>query len=122
MTHMRLLPVSLNEDETKNYALKLADICAKRKAVEEERKKAAGEFNQKIKATNETIQDLVDAIQNGFEEKEVECDERKNLENNTMETIRLDNNEIIDTRELTADEMNVDLFDDDGENPDSNED
>lgn len=116
MTEFRLLPVSLNKKEIESYALKLAEVCAHRTQVEDERKKAMGDFNQQIKADNETIKNLVEAIQNGYEEKDIECDYKKNPEAGTMETIRLDTREVIDTRPLEANELNEEMDFGDGDN------
>ena len=115
MTVFKLLPVSLDKAEVESRALKLAETCAKRTEVEGARKKAMGDFNQKIKAANEEIERLVESIQNGFQEEDVECDFRKNTESGMMETVRLDTMEVIDTRPLEGNELNENMFDGEGE-------
>lgn len=118
----KILPVNLGQKEIETYALQLAEVCAKRSEVEADRKKAAGEFNQKIKAHTESIENLVSAIQEGFEERDVECDWRRNNEKGFMELVRMDTREVVETREMTEQELNQDIFEkgeneDDSDNP-----
>lgn len=112
MTENRLLKVKLTDEEKEEYLKKLSAACVSLTKHETERKDFAGKINQKIKADREDMDCISEAVESGFEERDVECDQRKNNESGCMETIRLDTGEVIKSRDLTSHELNGDLFED----------
>jgi len=86
-------------------------VSGKHLEIEGERKQSIGAFNQKIKAAKEEMQNTVKAILDGYEDREVECDWRRNNEKGVMEQIRMDTKEVVGSREMTAEELNRDIFD-----------
>lgn len=108
--HSRLLEVKLTKKEVSEYAEKLAQSCVTRIETEAEKKEVTGNYNAQLKNINKDISALSEAIQNGYEERDVECDERVNGEKNIVEIIRLDTQEVIDARDIEQDDIQENLL------------
>ena len=111
MKQYRSLKVQLHSDEIAQRLKLLGDASSGLLAAEIERKAVAGEFNQAIKAFKQEIKNICSARDSGYEERDVECDIRKNVKKKTMELIRLDDNSVVESRPMEGNEFNADLFD-----------
>jgi len=115
MTHFRLLEVPLNPEQVASYGNELSQACIKYGEVNAERKKINSEYNDKLKELQKTIDTLSANIQNGFEEKDVECDERLNKKDQKVEIIRLDSMAVVETRDIESEDLQEDLLEGEGE-------
>jgi len=116
MSVFKLLECPLNPEEVLANSHKLAEASLDKIRVEAEKKEANAEFGSQLKDLSKEIERLSKAMQDGFEEREVECDYRKNPEAGVMETIRLDTMAVIDSRPLEGNELN-ETMDFDGKQP-----
>lgn len=111
MKQYRSLKVELHSEEVAERLKLLGDASSGLLAAEIERKKVAGEFNQQIKAFKQEIKNICSARDSGYEDRDVECDIRKNTKKKTMELVRLDDNTVVESRPMEGNEFNADLFD-----------
>lgn len=100
MTEIRLLKCELSAEE-KDSAFKALQRATKEQfAAEADRKRYAGEINQRLKAAKQRIQEANDAAENGCEMRDVEVDTVIDEKAKTVKTVRLDTNEVLETRPL----------------------
>lgn len=111
MSHLKLLPVELDEEKKTEYLNQFVELSGEREELEKKRSETAKEFTRAIKSKDESMKILRQAIVEGSEEQEVECDYRKVRERGVMQEIRLDTKQVISERDLEPDEMNENMFD-----------
>jgi hypothetical protein len=92
----RELPVTLNDGELQTYGKMLAEKVREEELAEEKKKQITSEQATKIKAIRNDIKRIADARAKGEELRPVRCAER--LHGNVIEIVRLDRNEVVDTR------------------------
>jgi len=100
----------LSEHEKIDYSKILADKCVKRAGLLEEKKAVSAGFNQQIKEIDEIIEQKSLAVHNGSEIRDVMCHYAIDRDSGKAELIREDTGEIVETRALTAQELQEDLF------------
>ena len=83
--------------------------------VESEKKAANTDFNGSIKLHKRRIRELYGAIVSGVETQTVQVFDRTDERRGCVEVVRVDTNEVLDTRPLTNEERQGDLFGEDGE-------
>jgi hypothetical protein len=102
------LYVSLDDDEvavrTKTLTQKLDEV----ENVEYQRKEANARYRDDLKYLKASIHDLNDAVKHRRERRDVRCEWRR-VTGNMMHLVRLDTEEVIETRAMTADERQEDL-------------
>jgi predicted phage-related endonuclease len=81
--------------------------------VEGEKAAEMNEFNSQLKGLRKQRNQLLDTIENGIEEQEIEVFERLNDKLQQVETIRVDTGKVMPefTRALTAEERQLDISD-----------
>ena len=104
------LPCKLTKLELESASKDLVEEIHNRDVVEEERKVTATEFKDKLKAHDLEVSRLAKLIRAEEEVRPVDVDVRRNNEKGIMEFIRTDTGEVVDTREMTDEEQNTDLF------------
>lgn len=105
----------LTEEEKLEAGMQLAMANAGVTEKEAEVKKFTSQAKAEIAAYDATISKLSGMIQNGYEYRKVDCEERMFPEEKRIEWIRLDTGEVYKTRPMTPDELQEKLFD--GERP-----
>jgi hypothetical protein len=104
------LPVTLTEQELiikgNELSIQVEDLAD----VEVRKKTAMSAFKEEIEASEERIAKLAKIVREGKEYREVEVTERRNEDRMTMDTIRLDTEEVVSYRELKGYERNLGLF------------
>lgn len=105
-----LLPVKLTEGELTERAKKAA--VARRKIAEYEAQKsaAASHWKAKIEVTENERDELLDVIDSGVEDREVECIEEFIYRTGIVRVTRADTGVIIRERAMTTQERQPDLF------------
>jgi hypothetical protein len=104
------LPVKLTEQELIIKGNELSVGVQELAEVELRKKTAMSGFKDEIDSTSERIERLAKIVREGKEYREVEVTDRRNEDRMTMDTIRLDNGEIVSYRELKGHERNLALF------------
>lgn len=116
MTETKMLPVMLNETEqherSQEMSTKFIELVDM-KATHASRKKAMADAE---KALDYELSNLARIVKQGKELRPVECRIVPNVERSTMDTVRLDTGEVVESRPMTRTEyeeaMQVPLFQD----------
>lgn len=108
------LPVKLSEQELLIKGNELSKLLQDLETVEAQKKTANAGFKDEIDKLTEQISGLATIVREKKEYREVEVEERKNMDRMIMETIRLDTGEVVSYRELKGHERNLGLFPDEG--------
>lgn len=105
-TTMRSCAVPLTESERVERGNEMADCEVKIEALKAERSELARQVKTHEKRRNE----LGHALENGTEDRELLCRWEPDFPKNVFRLRRPDTNEEIDTRPMSAQDLNVDLF------------
>lgn len=106
------LPVLLSAADIADRQVKLAKAQKKLDGLKDERKAANKEFNVDIRELGSEMSVLARAALDGIEDREVKVEVRHFDKTNTVETVRLDTNEVVTSRAQTDAEMQHDMFGD----------
>jgi chromosome segregation ATPase len=117
----KTLPVKLRYDELdlrkKEETRKLAELKAARaahKSQEESVKARLKSEKAHLEELEQQLNDLNETLVSGVEKREVECVEVRNETDRTIETKRVDTDEVVESRPMTASERQGQLFPIDG--------
>jgi hypothetical protein len=110
MKTTKRLPVQLTEEDLRDRGDALAASVQQTAALTEEKKAQDAEINGKIKLSKEITRKLAGILASKTEEREVECDVTKDYKGNTVTTSRSDTGEVVDTRPMTPDERQEELY------------
>jgi hypothetical protein len=99
----RLLPVTLTPIEIDERAHALAKSAAQVARLEKSAKLAAADWKERISKEKEVSTKLMNAVNNGVEDREVQCEIR--IVGNVYEVVRLDTLETVDARPATKEEL-----------------
>lgn len=105
----RDLPCILNDDEIRLYGRKLADLEHHREQVALKKKAAVGGFKVELDAIDAGIRDLVTAIRDGMDRREVPCEWVYHWESFAKELMRTDTGGIIERDMIGDDERQIGL-------------
>lgn len=108
----RELPVKLTDAELRERAKELGAAIEDHAIAERQKKAAADDFKMQLEALDTKISNLGHIVTRGEEYRPVAITTRKDFERSKVETIRLDTNEVVDSRPMTLDEKQSGLFDD----------
>lgn len=109
------LKVYLTETETVELAKQAAVIVEKIEDLENEKKIVAKKYAAEISAIQDELFNLSRKVRNGFERREVVCQIVRDFDEKTVVIVRTDTGEPIESRKMTADELQGKLFDGPGE-------
>lgn len=104
------LPVKLNDTELRQRAKELGDAHIDKTLVESRKKAANDGFKMEIEQLDTKIQKLSGVTSRGEEYRPIAITTRKDFDRSIVETIRLDTNEVVDSRPMTGDELQAELF------------
>lgn len=107
----RALRVTLTPEEIQSKAGELADLMVEYSETESKRKADAASYSARLKSLDTQAQDIAQVIKAGEEERQVECEERRNFETSQIQIIRLDTGALVSERTMTAEEKQGDFFD-----------
>lgn len=99
----RILPVRLTREEREIRSTQLADTISKRDQVDGEKKSAMAGYKTKLDDLNAEIRKLSGAVRTGFEQRDVEIEERPTSDF-MINVYRVDTGELVDTRSMTDSE------------------
>ncbi len=100
----RQLPVKLTDEERMTRATTAAEKQREIGQIETQKKEVSSELGRKLKDLRKEIETIQRAVLTGSEHQKVQVEERRNEERRTIETVRLDTVEVIDTRPMTFEE------------------
>jgi hypothetical protein len=100
-TEFRSLPVPLTDDELKLRADQLATRVKDKNAIEFEKKAANDGFKTRLQNVDGDLQELSTSVKTRQEHRPVECYWTENLKLYTMELLRSDTQQCVDTRPMT---------------------
>lgn len=107
---MRTLKCDLTETEVQQRADKLANTIREHTRVEQEKKDTAAQFKLKIEALDGEISELAREVSEKAAYRPVECKLERNNLHLTMELVRCDTGEVIETRPMKPEEKQASLF------------
>jgi hypothetical protein len=103
------LPVPANEEEVSTAALAMVKEIRKREALDEERRELLAQFRQRREAIDARQGELADTVENHTRKKSVHVDEYLIVETSTIEVVRRDTGEIVETRPADKDDLQENL-------------
>lgn len=101
-----LVDYEMTEAELKTQLERNADIDRKMGLIKADKAAANSGFNEDLKTLRKEQVTLLESISSGKARIEVQCYLERDERLNCMRTVRVDNGETVDTRALTADELN----------------
>lgn len=99
------LPVDLTAAEKVTKGHKAGALKKAIQKVRAEMKLATADHKETLKNHQANLDSILDDLESGTEERKVECVERKDFKRKKAETIRLDTNEVVETRAMYAEEF-----------------
>jgi hypothetical protein len=106
----RMLPVRLNEEELLTKASLLSTKVHELAIEEDDQKDAKAAMKKRLDDLNREITDVARIVREKVEPRPVEVHESKNYARRIVEIVRVDTGEVVDSRPMTEQERNVDLF------------
>jgi hypothetical protein len=97
----RPCPVRLTEAEKVSFGEALARETALLAETEDNLAAMRSDFKAKAEEHRAQINRISRIIQNGYESREVPCQEKRNFEENSVIVFRVDTGEIVETRAMT---------------------
>jgi len=110
--HTRSLKVQLTDKDVLGVAEELSKVLDEIKAIDEEKKAVVANLKSRTEEKEARCSTLQSLVRNKWEYRPVDCEET--MDNNTgkVTTRRLDTDEVIEERDMTYDERQSKLFDD----------
>jgi hypothetical protein len=101
MKFTRALKVDLTEEEFRERSIHLARTLDKVEDLETEKKSVADRYKSRISELLSGLSSYRAAIRDGWEMRDVECDEMMDYENGIVKIVRTDTLEVVDERPIT---------------------
>lgn len=111
VTEFHNLPCSLTLPERAEAAQELANVIYVAESLELEKKSTMAGFKSRMDCIKERIHNLSRKVKDGIEIRPVDCELQLNHTKMTAILIRLDTQEIIEERPLTAEEKQLNFSD-----------
>lgn len=99
------LPVQLTRDEVRERGVELAQLVEKLRAAEANKKAVSKSLKDDIDEIRKDVLWMKDVVRHGRELRLVPVAERVKLEGRTVETIRMDTEEVVASRPMTETEV-----------------
>lgn len=110
MKTTKKLPVRLSDDEVIERGKQLVENIRKTGKAESEREAENKKRKAEIEALELITSKLVDIVEKGEEDRDVECELKKDFERGVVTVVRLDTGEVVETRPMTPDERQEEMF------------
>lgn len=104
------LPVKLDDDELLERGKQLVENMRKVGVAEEEREAENKKRKGDIAFLEGITARLATSIRTGEEDRDVECEIRKNFSTSSVTIVRIDTGEVVDTRVMDAAERQEELY------------
>lgn len=105
----RNLKCQLTPQEVHDYGVRLARANSSKEEAEERKKEVDAQLKAEIESHSTKALNLARKINNGYEYREVECAILHDFKANTVSIRRVDTNELVETRALSAEERQTGL-------------
>jgi hypothetical protein len=105
----RSLACPLSEEDFEARAKNLAMARQRARRIEAEKKTAVARFALELKDVNEEIDGLAEIVKSGVEFRAVTVEWQTDLKKGIKRLVRLDTNDVIDTKALTIEEKQATL-------------
>lgn len=105
----RRLEITLTDSEVADKARTQADLIHDRQNLEMKLSDAKRNYGDRIKGITQQVDEIGEAIYKGVVTRPIDCLIEKRFDEGQLVVIRLDTNQIIEERELTAEELSVEL-------------
>lgn len=109
----RLLPVQLREEEIKVKGEELAKATNNHRDLEREKKSSAALYTKQMKESTENLLALAQIVATGTEERHVPVTKEFDPKRNLCKIFRDDTHDLVESRSMTAEEYQQEMFDDD---------
>lgn len=103
-TSTRELRVTLTAEERAEHEKSCATLIRDLDVLEAKKREAVSEWNAKIKTLKKRMAKASEAAVEGFEVRDVECEDRPDFDSKVVRTVRTDTGDVVETRSMTADE------------------
>lgn len=100
----RQLPVKLTEEERLARATKAGELSKKYRETESQKKATTSALGAQLKELRAEMEISLDASRTGIETQLVQVEKRRNEQRCTIELVRLDTKEVVETRSMTVEE------------------
>ena len=100
----------LTDDEKLRYGIAGARATAEITTIEDELQAVKSQYKSRVDAATATRNDMAKRINNGYEFRQVECEERWDYGSNIIIVIRTDTYETVSRRTMSREEMQRKLF------------
>jgi len=101
-TYSKPLPVDIDDKEMRRLAKEAGELQAEIDDKEAKLKKLVAGKKAELAEREDRKRKILEGLANGTKEVEVKCGDLPNFEANEIEVVRLDTNEIVDVRTMTA--------------------
>lgn len=112
------LPVPATDKEVGQAASGMVAQIRKREAVLEERRDSMAKFREQLTAIDQRLGEYADTVENHTKLEKVKCVELLTVETSTIEVVRLDTDDVVETRAASAEDLQENLLpkgEDDGD-------
>lgn len=106
------LKVILTDKEIREAGSSLAMLYAQISTLEDDKKTSASDFKARIDAASAQATVQSNLIRNGYDYKDIDCEEIWDYDEKVVSVVRLDTGEQIRSRIMTAKELQQGLFPD----------
>lgn len=100
----------LTETELRDSAEKLSELIGNAEELEDEKKQTVADLNLKIKEIEAEASDLAQVVRQGYQVRPVECEIVYDYPRKVKRYYRIDNQDLVETRNLSAAELQGNLF------------
>lgn len=100
--YTKRLPVEVATEETAKLARLLAEEVEKRDLLLDEQRTSNAEFRERRAAIDSRLNEYAQCVRDGTKLQEVKCEERLVVETNEVQVVRLDTQEVVETRTADA--------------------
>jgi hypothetical protein len=111
----KVLAVPATDEEVSVAAVGMVGQIRKREAVLEERRTSMAGFRDTLAAIDDRLGELADTVEGHTKRLSVACIEYLCVETSTIEVVRLDTSEIVETRAAEAEDLQENLLPRSGE-------
>lgn len=106
---MKTIKVDLSKGEADRLLEQLDQAYGELLAVKAEKAEVNQDLNKRMKDSRKTMREIHNARTTKQREITIECEERYNPKSKLVETIRCDTGKVVDTRQPTAEEVQMGL-------------
>lgn len=102
-----------DESEKKEIAIEMARKISEQEQLEKDAKSIASEFKAKIDGTKASISGAAIKLNNGYEMRTIKCEVEYDFDKRVIRYVRTDNGEVAKTKNMTSDDLQMRVFQDD---------